>query len=67
MSHHPAGIGRRGFTLGLAAGAALLNRPAFAAPAKAAILLPGSINDQSWNAAGFAGAEKLKAKGWDVA
>ena len=34
---------------------------------KAAFLLPGSINDQSWNAQGYQGAEKLKAIGWDVA
>ncbi|MDB5598367.1 MAG: hypothetical protein JWN71_411 [Xanthobacteraceae bacterium] len=44
---------------------------AFAGPAlaadKAAFLLPGSINDQSWNAQGYQGVEKLKAVGWDVA
>jgi basic membrane protein A len=34
---------------------------------KAAVLLPGSINDQSWNAQGYAGVERLKAMGWDVA
>src|ERR1700737_2654513 len=34
---------------------------------KAAILLPGSINDQSWNAQGFDGVKQLKADGWDVA
>lgn len=34
---------------------------------KAAVLLPGSINDQSWNAQGFQGVQKLKAMGWDVA
>ena len=28
---------------------------------------PGSINDQSWNAHGYAGAEKLKALGWQIA
>ena len=27
---------------------------------KVAMLLPGSINDQSWNAAGYAGLVKLK-------
>jgi basic membrane protein A and related proteins len=37
------------------------------AQGKAAFLLPGSINDQSWNAQGFQGAEKLKALGWEVA
>ncbi|MDB5991111.1 MAG: putative ABC-type transport periplasmic component [Herbaspirillum sp.] len=39
---------------------------AFAAD-KAAILLPGSINDQSWNAQGYEGVKRLKAMGWDVA
>jgi basic membrane protein A len=34
---------------------------------KAAVLLPGSINDQSWNAQGYAGVLRLKEKGWDVA
>ena len=34
---------------------------------KAAVLLPGSINDQSWNAQGFQGVGSLKALGWDVA
>jgi simple sugar transport system substrate-binding protein/basic membrane protein A len=34
---------------------------------KAAILLPGSINDQSWNAQGYEGVQRLKAAGWDVA
>jgi basic membrane protein A and related proteins len=34
---------------------------------KAAVLLPGSINDQSWNAQGFQGVAALKALGWEVA
>jgi basic membrane protein A len=34
---------------------------------RAAFLLPGSINDQSWNAQGYQGAEKLKSMGWEVA
>jgi simple sugar transport system substrate-binding protein/basic membrane protein A len=34
---------------------------------KAAVLLPGSINDQSWNAQGYEGVKKLKSTGWDVA
>jgi simple sugar transport system substrate-binding protein/basic membrane protein A len=46
--------------------AAIFAGPAGAAE-KAAFLLPGSINDQSWNAQGYQGAEKLKAVGWDVA
>jgi basic membrane protein A and related proteins len=37
------------------------------AQGKAAFLLPGSINDQSWNAQGYQGAEKIKAMGWEVA
>ena len=31
------------------------------------MLLPGSINDQSWNAVGYKGLLKLKADGWDTA
>lgn len=59
---------RRSLTVALAGSAALsATRVAFAAQDRAAILLPGSINDQSWNAAGYAGADKLKAKGWEVA
>jgi simple sugar transport system substrate-binding protein/basic membrane protein A len=34
---------------------------------KAAVLLPGSINDQSWNAQGYSGVIKLKSIGWVVA
>src|ERR1700692_4708324 len=34
---------------------------------KAAVLLPGSINDQSWNAQGYAGLVKIKEMGWDTA
>jgi basic membrane lipoprotein Med (substrate-binding protein (PBP1-ABC) superfamily) len=34
---------------------------------KVAMLLPGSINDQSWNAAGYAGLVKLKEQGMDIA
>ena len=34
---------------------------------KAAVLLPGSINDQSWNAQGYSGVKELKEMGWDVA
>jgi basic membrane protein A and related proteins len=36
-------------------------------PSKVAMLLPGSVNDQSWNAAGYAGLVKLKDKGADIA
>ena len=34
---------------------------------KVAMLLPGSINDQSWNAAGYVGLQKLKDKGFEIA
>ena len=34
---------------------------------KVAMLLPGSIHDQSWNAVGYKGLMKLKATGWDTA
>jgi simple sugar transport system substrate-binding protein/basic membrane protein A len=34
---------------------------------KAAMLLPGSYNDQSWNAAGYSGLMKIKAIGFDTA
>ena len=37
------------------------------AQGKAAFLLPGSINDQSWNAQGYQGVERLKGMGWEVA
>jgi basic membrane protein A len=55
----------------LAAGAAILAGGAFAAPAqaadKAAILLPGSINDQSWNALGYAIVKSLEPRGFKTA
>jgi basic membrane protein A and related proteins len=38
-----------------------------AAQTKVAMLLPGSINDQSWNATGYAGLMKMKELGYDVA
>jgi basic membrane protein A len=44
---------------------ALFAGPA-AAQEKAAFLFPGSINDQSWNAQGYAGAGKLKSLGWQI-
>lgn len=34
---------------------------------KAAMLLPGSFNDQSWNAAGYSGLMKIKSIGFDTA
>ena len=50
----------------LMSGAVLLASPA-AAQTKVAMLLPGSINDQSWNATGYAGLMKMKELGYDVA
>ncbi|HEY0790076.1 MAG TPA: BMP family protein, partial [Chthoniobacterales bacterium] len=47
--------------------AAVLGSTVAVAQEKAAVLLPGSINDQSWNAQGYAGVTKLKSMGWDVA
>lgn len=37
-----------------------------AAPLKAAMLLPGSINDQSWNAVGYSGLMKIKELGYET-
>jgi basic membrane protein A len=47
--------------LGLAASSA------FSQAGKVAMLLPGSVNDQSWNAAGYAGLTKLKERGFEIA
>src|SRR5476651_352232 len=41
--------------------------PRAAAETKAAILLPGSINDQSWNALGFSILQSLKPHGFTTA
>ncbi len=53
------------------AAAFLVALPAFTAPAladdKAAILLPGSINDQSWNALGYAILKSLEGHGFTTA
>jgi basic membrane protein A len=38
-----------------------------AAQMKVAMLLPGSINDQSWNAQGYAGLMKIKDSGYQTA
>jgi basic membrane protein A len=52
-------------------GSALVTVATLATPTlaqeKAAFLFPGSINDQSWNAQGYAGAERLKELGWQIA
>lgn len=48
--------------------AGLTAAPAFAEPqGKVAMLLPGSINDQSWNANGFGAITKMKDKGAETA
>lgn len=41
--------------------------PASAQDWKAAMLLPGSINDQSWNSVGYRGLMKVKDAGWTTA
>lgn len=51
-----------------AGGIALASGAAAAADApKAAMLLPGSINDQSWNAIGYSGLTAIKTLGFDTA
>lgn len=54
-----------------AAAILMLSAAAFAAPAhadeKAAILLPGSANDQSWNALGYAIVKSLEPHGFTTA
>jgi len=44
--------------------AALDGTATAATPPKAAILLPGSINDHSWNALGYSILQSLKAHGY---
>lgn len=44
-----------------------LDGAAAATAPKAAILLPGSINDHSWNALGYSILQSLKAHGYEVA
>jgi len=41
--------------------------PTTAQGGKVAMLLPGSINDQSWNAAGYGGLLRLKEHGMEIA
>ena len=54
-----------GLLAGILAGLPM-NAAAVAAD-KAAMLFPGSINDQSWNASGYAGLLKIKSIGFDIA
>jgi basic membrane protein A len=51
----------------LAVAAVVAAPQALAQQGKVAMLLPGSINDQSWNAAGYGALTQLKAKGVDTA
>jgi basic membrane protein A len=53
------------FSLGIALWAVTLGSQAHAQ--KAAMLLGGSINDQSWNALGYSGLMKLKELGYETA
>jgi basic membrane protein A len=62
----PAKSGALGLLAAISLGIALGNAPAQAAD-KAAMLFPGSINDQSWNADGYAGLMQIKALGFDIA
>ena len=56
---------------GAVAASLLMGVPGMATPAaaedKAAILLPGSINDQSWNALGYSILQSLKPRGFTTA
>ena len=54
-------------TVALALGVGAGGVSSQATPGKVAMLLPGSINDQSWNAAGYAGLTKLKTMGIEIA
>lgn len=54
------GLALAAFGLAIAAQSAM-------AQTKVAMLLPGSINDQSWNAQGYAGLMKIKDSGYQVA
>ncbi len=53
--------------LACAAFLALASAARAAGPEKAAILLPGSINDHSWNALGYAILQSLKGHGFQIA
>jgi basic membrane protein A and related proteins len=51
----------------LVAAVAGTSGPTTAQGGKVAMLLPGSINDQSWNAAGYGGLLRLKEHGMEIA
>ena len=71
MTAQPARRFRRTAIAAALLAAAALAPPLLAAPAraedKAAILLPGSINDQSWNALGYAILQSLQSHGFAIA
>ena len=54
-------------TLAVIIGLGLAAPAARSQAGKVAMLLPGSVNDQSWNAAGYAGLVKLKERGLEIA
>ena len=58
---------KRHLTALLAISLTLLGAGVSAQSGKVAMLLPGSVNDQSWNASGYAGLVKLKEQGMEVA
>jgi basic membrane protein A len=65
-AHTPYRFCRAAITAALLAAAPALAGPAQAED-KAAILLPGSINDQSWNALGYSILQSLKPHGFATA
>jgi len=66
IRHTPFSFPRLAAALALAS-ASLMAAPAVLAQGKVAMLLPGSINDQSWNANGFGAITKLKSNGAETA
>ena len=52
---------------GVSLAAGLISAPAAHAEDKAAILLPGSANDQSWNALGYSILKSLEPHGFKTA
>ncbi|WP_108658840.1 BMP family protein [Acuticoccus kandeliae] len=66
--HQPSHRYRRIAGLALTAAVTLALAPAAnAADEKAAMLLPGSYNDQSWNALGYSGLQKIGELGFEIA
>lgn len=67
MTHKAPAALRLRLCAGLALSALFGIGVAQAAGQKAAMLFPGSISDQSWNASGFAGLSRIKSLGFDTA